>query len=82
MAKAKVKTSTASAPLLGKKGPNVAYLKSMAKDLGVANISRLNKTDLIHAIQLAEGNNDCYGRIMDCDLQECLFYLPCAEMRV
>lgn len=63
----------------GKNGPNMAYLKDMAKKLGISGYSKLAKPALIHAIQLAEGNNDCYGRVADCSLSECLFYIPCQQ---
>lgn len=62
---------------IGKNGPNMPYLKNMAKQLNVAGYSKMAKPELIHAIQLAESNSDCYQRVLDCGLRECLFYMPC-----
>ncbi len=39
---------------------NVKEIREMARHLGVKNYSRLKKTDLIWAIQEAEGNSSCY----------------------
>jgi hypothetical protein len=58
-------------------GPNMAYLKAMAKDLGVTNYSKLNKTDLIHRIQIAEGYTPCYGSTSVCSQAQCLFRNSC-----
>ncbi len=85
IAKKKLSKKTVAKPpkaAVGKNGPNLAYLKEMAKRVGVDNFSRKNKTELIRAIQTCEGNSDCYGRIVDCDLSGCLFYNPCQEIRV
>lgn len=57
--------------------PNVKQLRDMAKKLDVKNIAKLRKEELIHAIQLAEGNNDCYGKIPDCGETECFFRPDC-----
>jgi hypothetical protein len=49
----------------------------MAKDLGVGT-SALHKDALIKAIQLAEGNFDCFDTAMDyCDQENCLFRGDC-----
>jgi hypothetical protein len=55
----------------------VKELKAMAKDLGVGT-TRLQKAELIKAIQLAEGNFDCFGTAEDyCDQTSCLFRQDC-----
>ena len=55
----------------------VKELRVMAKDLGVGT-SKLNKAELIKAIQLAEGNFDCFGTPVDyCDQVDCLFRVDC-----
>lgn len=93
MASTKVKTNSGKSsksgqkskttkPAIGKNGPNLAYLREMAKDLGMSGYSRMNKTDLIHSIQLAEGNSDCYSRIVNCGETQCLFYVLCQEVYV
>jgi hypothetical protein len=60
-----------------KLGPNMAYLKDMAKNLGVTNFSKLNKTDLVHRIQIAEGYTPCYGSTSVCSQTQCLFRSSC-----
>ena len=55
----------------------VKELKVMAKDLGVGT-SKLQKPELIKAIQLAEENFDCFGTAVDyCDQADCLFRRDC-----
>ncbi len=49
----------------------------MAKGLGIKNAAKLRKEELIHTIQLAEGHDDCYGRIPDCGQNDCLFRSDC-----
>lgn len=57
--------------------PSVKDLRLMAKGLEIKNAAKMRKEDLIHAIQLAEGNADCFGRIPDCGEHECLFRPDC-----
>ena len=57
--------------------PNVKDLRLMAKALGIRNLGKLRKEELIHSIQLAEGHDDCYGRIPDCGQTDCLFRPDC-----
>ncbi len=54
-----------------------AVLITMAKALGIKKISTMKKTELIHAIQRAEGNTDCFGRIENCGVTPCLFRKEC-----
>lgn len=57
--------------------PSVKQLRDMAKSLEIKNTGKLRKEDLIHAIQLAEGNSDCFGKIPDCGETNCLFRSDC-----
>lgn len=57
--------------------PSVKELREKAKGLDVKNLNKLRKEELIHAIQLAEGNSDCFGKIPDCGETECLFRPDC-----
>ena len=57
--------------------PKVLELRDMARKLGVRNYSKMRKDELIWAIQVAEGNTDCFKRIPDCSLTECLFRKEC-----
>ena len=54
-----------------------AVLTTMAKALGIKKISTMKKAELIHAIQRAEGNTDCFGRIENCAVTPCLFRKEC-----
>ena len=55
----------------------VEELRAIAKDLGIGT-KNLRKTELIRAIQVAEGNFDCFGRAKDyCDQLNCLFRKDC-----
>ena len=50
----------------------VKELRAIAKDLGIIT-KNLRKAELIRAIQLAEGNFDCFGTAEDyCDQLNCL----------
>jgi hypothetical protein len=52
-------------------------LRAIAKDLGIRT-KNLRKAELIRAIQLAEGNFDCFGTAGDyCDQLNCLFRKDC-----
>ena len=55
----------------------VTDIRTKAKDLGVKNIARLNKKDLIKAVQIAEGNSPCYQEIVDCRIMDCLWREEC-----
>ncbi len=54
-----------------------AILITMAKALGIKKTSSMKKAELIHAIQRAEGNSDCFGRIENCAVDPCLFRKDC-----
>ncbi len=49
----------------------------MAKGLGI-KLSNKKKTELIHAIQIAEGHFDCFGKAEGyCDQENCSFRDDC-----
>ena len=55
----------------------VKELRALAKDLGIGT-KNMRRAELIRAIQLAEGNFDCFGRAKDyCDQLNCLFRKDC-----
>ncbi|MCL5884880.1 MAG: SAP domain-containing protein [Deltaproteobacteria bacterium] len=58
--------------------PNMKEIREMARQLGVRS-TRMGKTELIRAIQMAEGNFDCYGTVAEeeCDQEECLWREDC-----
>lgn len=55
-------------------------IREIAKPLGVRP-GKLSKTDLIRAIQKAEGNNDCFGRgsAQECGQPACLWREDCLK---
>ncbi|HFC46559.1 MAG TPA: hypothetical protein ENJ63_01610 [Dissulfuribacter thermophilus] len=55
----------------------VTQIREKAKALKVKNYSRMRKDDLIRAVQIAEGNTDCFKRIQDCGQQDCLWREDC-----
>jgi len=55
----------------------IKELRAVARDLGIRT-TNLRKADLIRAIQLSEGNFDCFGKAEDyCDQLSCLFRKDC-----
>jgi len=52
-------------------------LTEKAAKLNLKGVSKLRKTDLIHTIQLAEGNSDCFARITNCAVSPCLYRVEC-----
>jgi len=59
----------------------MAEIKEKAKNLGI-NSANLKKTELIHSIQRAEGNNACYGTTNGtCQWTECCFRSDCLKIR-
>jgi len=52
-------------------------LTDKAKSLGLKNVQKLKKVELIHCIQSAEGHSPCFGRIPDCGVTPCLFRSEC-----
>lgn len=56
----------------------IETIKEIAKSKGVSNISKLKKKEeIIRAIQLAEGNADCFLRIPDCGIEDCAWREDC-----
>jgi predicted xylose isomerase-like sugar epimerase len=60
---------------------NMKDVRALAKDKGV-KIGSLNKVQAVRAIQLVEGNFDCFARAVDgyCDQQGCLFHDDCLKL--
>ena len=52
-------------------------LLTHAKPLNVKGAAKLKKEDLIHAIQIAEGNAPCFLTISDCSVSPCLYRAEC-----
>lgn len=55
----------------------VKEIQKKARELKVKNYARLPKAELIWAIQSAEGNADCFGRIVDCGQTDCCWRDDC-----
>lgn len=52
-------------------------LTSKAAKLNLKGVAKLRKLELIHAIQIAEGNSDCFARITNCAVSPCLYRVEC-----
>jgi len=52
-------------------------LTSKASTLNLKGVAKLRKPELIHAIQIAEGNHDCFARISNCAVSPCLYRAEC-----
>jgi hypothetical protein len=60
----------------------MAEIRSKAKNLGI-NPGKLKKAELIHAIQQAEGNTQCFGRSEGyCPNIDCCFMQDCLNIRL
>jgi hypothetical protein len=58
---------------------NLQALKEKARPLGVQKASKMRKDDLVHAIQAAEGCEQCYntGKADVCGQNNCCFRDDC-----
>ncbi len=54
-------------------------LLGIAKKLGIKNVQNLKKANLIHRIQVVEGNTACFQTIPDCTVSPCLFRGECIK---
>ena len=52
-------------------------LLTHAKPLSIKGAAKMKKTDLIHAIQIAEGNDPCFLTMDNCSVSPCLFRAEC-----
>lgn len=54
-------------------------IKEIARQLNI-KAGKMNKTDLIRAIQLAERNEQCFnrGKAAECGQQSCLWRVDCS----
>ncbi len=52
-------------------------LLGKASELGIKGAAKLRKESLIHTIQIAEGNSDCFNRIDNCAVSPCLYRAEC-----
>ena len=52
-------------------------LLEKASGIGLKGVSKFRKLELIHAIQTAEGNTPCFGKIPDCWEFDCQFGGEC-----
>ena len=69
-------------PSTQNKKMTVPEIKLKAKELGI-QIGKMNKTELIHAIQTAEGNYSCYGWSNgNCPNIDCCFMADCLKIRL
>lgn len=57
---------------------NMQEVRERAKDFGIKT-SRMSKLDMIHSIQLSEGNFNCFATAFDnqCDQMNCTWRDDC-----
>ncbi len=55
----------------------VKEIRAKAKNLQIANTSRLTKSELIRAVQRAEGHQECFLRIAECGQDDCCWWDDC-----
>jgi predicted metal-binding transcription factor (methanogenesis marker protein 9) len=61
---------------------NMAEIKFKAQALGI-NPGKMKKAELIHTIQIAEGNTPCFGRSNGhCQYTNCCFIKDCLNTRL
>jgi hypothetical protein len=64
------------------KSMKMPEIKMKAKALGLT-VGKMRKTELIHAIQAAEGNTQCYGWSNGhCPNIDCCFMKDCLKIRL
>ncbi|MFA6054564.1 MAG: hypothetical protein WC769_04230 [Thermodesulfovibrionales bacterium] len=58
-------------------------IRNIAKERGLKVSSRINKTELIRSIQIAEGNTDCFEteHVNICGQINCLWREDCLAMQ-
>lgn len=65
-----------------KKSLKMPGIKQKAKTLGITS-GKMNKFELIHAIQIAEGYSPCFGTSNgQCIYTDCCFLEDCLKIRV
>ena len=55
-------------------------IEAKAKEIGVKGYTKMEKSDLIKAIQVAEGNSPCFAGdfASTCGIAECLWKADCS----
>lgn len=48
-----------------------------AAEFNLKGVKKLKKEALIHAIQIAEGNDACFANIQNCAVSPCLYRAEC-----
>ncbi len=54
-------------------------IRSMARSMGIKNINRYRKENLIKVIQETEGNSPCFKGIYGCGETRCLWRHECQQ---
>ena len=62
---------------MNKKKITKKELSEKAIALNLKGAAKLRKRELIHAIQIAEGNTDCFAKISNCAVSPCLYRVEC-----
>ena len=59
-------------------GITMVKLRKKATELGIAP-GKMNKADIIHSIQQAEGFQPCFATCQECLQAECFFHKDCIK---
>lgn len=58
----------------------IGEIRKMARNMGITNVIKMSKTDLIRAIQRAEGNFQCFATDPhSCGQVNCLWLKDCVD---
>jgi len=52
-------------------------LLELAEPFDIKGAKKMKKEVLIHQLQLAEGNTDCFKRILNCSVSPCFYRDTC-----
>lgn len=60
---------------------NMQEIRTRANDMGIQNVSKMRKGELVRSIQQAEGNNACFGAEwrFDCNQVDCCWRFDCQK---
>jgi len=71
-----------AAKTIEKKSMKMTEVKEKAKALGITP-GKMKKVEIIHAIQIAEGNRPCFGTSNgQCIYTDCCFLEDCLKIRI
>lgn len=58
--------------------PTIKEIKNIAADRGVILPKKIKKPEMVHILQIQEGNNPCYAKQLCCN-EMCLWIKDCQK---